>query len=127
MRISDWSSDVCSSDLNGPSTSSGRTDVGGCLLKAAVLFEAGQPLRIEEVAIVKPGPHELLIRTAAVVVSRSDLHFVDGAYPPPMPTIPVHEAAGVVEVVRDEVSTVHTCVHGDCFLPSYFRHSAFLL
>src|SRR3546814_19393765 len=46
-------------DENGPSTSSGRTDVGGCLLKAAVLFEAGQPLRIEEVAIVKPGPHAI--------------------------------------------------------------------
>src|SRR3546814_19716780 len=45
-------------DENGPSTSSGRTDVGGCLLKAAVLFEAGQPLRTEEVAIGKPGPHE---------------------------------------------------------------------
>ena len=80
-------------------------------MKAAVLFEAKTPLSIEEVSVSKPGPHEVLIRTAAVGVCRSDLHFVDGAYPHPMPTIPGHEAAGVVEAVGDEVSSVKVGDH----------------
>ncbi|MDB5675610.1 MAG: alcohol dehydrogenase, partial [Sphingomonas bacterium] len=42
-------------------------------MKAAVLFEAGKPLSIEDVLVANPGPHEVLIRTAAVGVCRSDL------------------------------------------------------
>jgi len=34
-------------------------------MKAAVLVETGKPLVIEDVIISKPGPHEVLIRTAA--------------------------------------------------------------
>ena len=80
-------------------------------MKAAVLFEAKTPLSIEDVQVAKPGPREVLIRTAAVGVCRSDLHFVDGAYPHAMPTIPGHEAAGVVEAVGEDVSTVKVGDH----------------
>ena len=80
-------------------------------MKAAVLFEAKTPLQIEEVSVAKPGLREVLIRTAAVGVCRSDLHFVDGAYPHAMPTVPGHEAAGVVEAVGDDVSTVKVGDH----------------
>lgn len=80
-------------------------------MKAAVLFEAKTPLKIEEVSVARPGPREVLIRTAAVGVCRSDLHFVDGAYPHAMPTIPGHEAAGVVEAVGEDVSTVKVGDH----------------
>jgi S-(hydroxymethyl)glutathione dehydrogenase/alcohol dehydrogenase len=73
-------------------------------VKAAVLFEAKRPLEIHDVVISKPGPREVLIRTAACGVCRSDLHFVDGAYPHVMPTVPGHEAAGVVEAVGSEVT-----------------------
>ena len=89
-------------------------------MKAAVLFEAKTPLSVEEVAIDKPAAHEVLIRTAAVGVCRSDLHFVDGAYPHAMPTIPGHEAAGIVEAVGSEVRVlkpgdhVVTCLSAYC-------------
>ena len=89
-------------------------------MKAAVLFEAKTPLRIEDVTVDKPGPHEVLIRTVACGVCRSDLHFVDGAYPAPLPGIPGHEAAGVVEQVGSEVRTVKpgdhvvTCLSAFC-------------
>lgn len=73
-------------------------------MKAAVLFEAKRPLEIHDITIDKPGPREVLIRTAACGVCRSDLHFVDGAYPHVMPTIPGHEASGVVEAVGSEVT-----------------------
>lgn len=89
-------------------------------MKAAVLFEPGKPLGIEDVTIDKPGPREVLIRTAAVGVCRSDLHFVDGAYPHPMPCIPGHEAAGIVEAVGEGVTMVKpgdavvTCLSAFC-------------
>jgi S-(hydroxymethyl)glutathione dehydrogenase/alcohol dehydrogenase len=73
-------------------------------MKAAVLFEAGKPLEIAEVQVSRPGPREVLIRTVACGVCRSDLHFVDGAFPHPMPTVPGHEAAGVVEAVGSDVA-----------------------
>ncbi|MEG3122872.1 Zn-dependent alcohol dehydrogenase [Sphingomonas sp. GB1N7] len=89
-------------------------------MKAAVLFEAKTPLSIEDVTVDKPGAREVLIRTVAVGVCRSDLHFVDGAYPHPMPTIPGHEAAGVVEAVGEDVRMVKvgdhvvTCLSAFC-------------
>ncbi len=89
-------------------------------MKAAVLFEANTPLSIEDVTVSKPTAHEVLIRTMAVGVCRSDLHFVDGAYPHAMPTIPGHEACGVVEAVGDEVRGVKvgdhvvTCLSAFC-------------
>ena len=75
-------------------------------MKAAVLVETGKPLVIEDVVISKPGPHEVLIRTAACGLCHSDLHFIDGSYPHPLPAIPGHEAAGIVEAIGSEVRTV---------------------
>ncbi|MBS0504746.1 MAG: alcohol dehydrogenase catalytic domain-containing protein, partial [Proteobacteria bacterium] len=75
-------------------------------MKAAILTQAKTPLTVEDVVVSKPGPHEVLIRTVACGVCRSDLHFVDGAYPHAMPCIPGHEAAGIVEQVGSEVTTV---------------------
>ena len=89
-------------------------------MKAAVLNAAGTPLTIEDVVCAAPLAHEVLIRTAACGVCRSDLHFVDGAYPHAMPCIPGHEAAGIVEAVGSEVRTVKvgdsvvTCLSAYC-------------
>jgi S-(hydroxymethyl)glutathione dehydrogenase / alcohol dehydrogenase len=89
-------------------------------MKAALLTEAKTPLVIEDVSVAKPQAHEVLIRTAACGVCRSDLHFVDGAYPHAMPCIPGHEAAGIVEAVGSEVRTVKvgdavvTCLSAYC-------------
>ncbi|WP_326524346.1 Zn-dependent alcohol dehydrogenase [Sphingomonas sp.] len=94
-------------------------------MKAAVLFEAKQPLSIEEVAVAAPGLHEVLIRTVAVGVCRSDLHFVDGAYPHAMPTIPGHEAAGVVEAVGSEVRSVAVGDHVVTCLSAFCGHCEF--
>ncbi|WP_246218822.1 Zn-dependent alcohol dehydrogenase [Parasphingorhabdus halotolerans] len=76
------------------------------MMKAAVLVEVGKPLEIEDVTISKPGPHEVLIRTAACGLCHSDLHFIEGSYPHPLPAIPGHEAAGIVEAIGSEVRTV---------------------
>ena len=88
-------------------------------MKAAVLHEAKTPLVIEDVQVDAPMAHEVLIRTAAVGVCRSDLHFVDGAYPHAMPTIPGHEAAGVVEAVGSEVRALKVGDHVVTCLSTY--------
>ena len=90
------------------------------MTKAAILIEPGQPLSIETVQIADCGPHEVRIRTAACGLCHSDLHFIDGAYPHPLPAIPGHEAAGIVEAVGSEVRTVKvgdavvTCLSAFC-------------
>jgi len=94
-------------------------------VKAAVLFEAKTPLQVEEVIVANPGPHEVLIRTVACGVCRSDLHFVDGAYPHAMPCIPGHEAAGVVEAVGNEVRTVKPGDHVVTCLSAFCGHCEF--
>ena len=94
-------------------------------MKAAVLFEAKTPLSIEDVSIDKPQAHEVLIRTVACGVCRSDLHFVDGAYPHPLPGIPGHEAAGVVEAIGDEVRTVKVGDHVVTCLSAFCGHCEF--
>jgi len=58
------------------------------------------------VEIDSPGPHEVLVRTAATGVCHSDLHFVEGLYPAPAPAILGHEAAGIVEQAGELVSYV---------------------
>ena len=52
-------------------------------MRAAVLSEIPGKLEIDDVQIDKPGPHEVLIRTAAAGLCHSDLHFMEGKYPCP--------------------------------------------
>src|ERR1700756_1457404 len=75
-------------------------------MKAAVLYEANKPLVIEDVSVNKPGPREVLIRTAVAGLCHSDLHFIEGLYPFPLPVILGHESAGVVEQVGSDVTYV---------------------
>lgn len=89
-------------------------------MKAAVLVQPGQPLEIHDLTVALPGPHEVLIRTAACGLCHSDLHFIDGAYPHPLPAVPGHEAAGIVEAIGSEVRTIKvgdavvTCLSAFC-------------
>lgn len=88
-------------------------------MRAAVLRAPGK-LEIEDLVIDRPGPHEVLVRTAHAGLCHTDQTFIDGVYPCPMPTVPGHEASGVVEAVGVEVSHVApgdhviTCFSGFC-------------
>jgi S-(hydroxymethyl)glutathione dehydrogenase/alcohol dehydrogenase len=73
-------------------------------MKAAVLYEPNTPLVIEEISTRKPKPREVLIRAAVSGLCHSDLHFIEGLYPHPLPMVLGHEASGIVEQVGDEVS-----------------------
>src|SRR6266699_70947 len=75
-------------------------------MKAAVLHEVNKPLVIEDVSLPKPGPREVLIRTSVAGLCHSDLHFMEGLYPHPLPAVLGHESAGVVEQVGSDVTYV---------------------
>jgi S-(hydroxymethyl)glutathione dehydrogenase/alcohol dehydrogenase len=96
-------------------------------MKAAVLRGVKTPLSIEDVEVSKPGPHEVLIRTAAAGVCHSDLHFQTGAYFYPMPAVLGHESAGVVEQVGSEVRYVAPGDHVITCLSVFCGHCDYCL
>lgn len=78
---------------------------------AALLTNPSQPFRIESVDLDEPKADEVLIRVAAVGVCHSDWHLVTGATKHPMPVIPGHEGAGVVEAIGPGVTDVKVGDH----------------
>ncbi len=75
-------------------------------MKAAILAETNTPLAIEDVEIEKPRRREVLLRTAFAGLCHSDLHFMEGLYPMPLPCVLGHEAAAIVEAVGEDVTYV---------------------
>jgi propanol-preferring alcohol dehydrogenase len=73
-------------------------------MRAMVLGEIGQPLRLTRLPARQPGSTELRVRIEACAVCRTDLHVVDGDLPDPkLPLIPGHEIVGIVEAVGSGV------------------------
>ncbi|WOE74452.1 Zn-dependent alcohol dehydrogenase [Alterisphingorhabdus coralli] len=91
-------------------------------MKAALCTAPAQPLEIADITIDKPRGHEVLIRTHAVGMCHSDLKFIDGAFPFPMPFVPGHEASGVVEAVGDQVTRLKPGDHVITVLTAYCGH-----
>ncbi|MEM9622897.1 MAG: Zn-dependent alcohol dehydrogenase [Pseudomonadota bacterium] len=75
-------------------------------MKAAVFREVNVAMEIEEIAVAKPGPREVLVRTKAAGICHSDMHFWNGTYPGQVPMVLGHESAGVVEAVGSDVHYV---------------------
>ncbi len=66
-------------------------------MRAMLLHEPRQPLRLAAVAVPTPGPGQVLIRVCACAVCRTDLHVVDGELTQPkLPLVPGHEIVGSV-------------------------------
>ena len=95
------------------------------MMKAAVFRSVDEPLTIEEVQIDNPKSREVLIRTAAVGVCHSDLHYMEGKYSAQVPVILGHESAGVVESVGSEVSYVRPGDHVITCLSVFCGHCEF--
>ena len=80
-------------------------------MKAAVFHAPNQPLTIEEVAINRPGPREVLLRTAFAGLCHSDLHFMEGLFPIPTPVVLGHESSAVVAAVGEDITYVEPRDH----------------
>jgi S-(hydroxymethyl)glutathione dehydrogenase/alcohol dehydrogenase len=87
--------------------------------KAAVLYATKKPVVVEDVELMEPAAHEVLVKWAANGVCHSDLHVITGDYPHPLPVVLGHEAAGVVQRVGPGVESVkpgdHVC---SSYIPS---------
>ncbi len=93
-------------------------------MKAAVCYEFGQPLVVEEVELDPPQKGEVKVRIAAVAICHSDIHLLKGEWRRDLPVVAGHEASGIVEEVGEGVtltkpgdhvvvSLLRTC--GRCF------------
>ncbi len=72
-------------------------------MKAAICYEFGKPLVVEEVELVPPGEGEVKVRLVATAVCHSDIHCISGELPGRLPGVPGHESAGWVEEVGSNV------------------------
>ncbi|KAH9728931.1 Alcohol dehydrogenase 1 [Citrus sinensis] len=83
--------------------------------KAAVAWEAGKPLIIQDVEVAPPQAMEVRIKIKYTSLCRTDLYFWESKTPL-LPRIFGHEAAGVVESVGEGVSDLEV---GDHVLPVF--------
>ncbi len=100
-------------------------------MKAAVMrvqglprpYATSHPMTIETVDLDPPGPGEVLYKIIGAGLCHSDLSTIENLRPRRMPTIPGHEAAGIIEEVGpgvvglkrgDHVVSMFVSSCGDC-------------
>jgi S-(hydroxymethyl)glutathione dehydrogenase/alcohol dehydrogenase len=71
--------------------------------QAAVIWNAGDPWKIEEIELDPPKHNEVLVRMVASGMCHSDEHVRTGDLPAVYPLIGGHEGAGIVEAVGEGV------------------------
>ena len=93
-------------------------------VKAAVLYELGGRLEVEDIELADPKENEVLVKVSAAGVCHSDISVVDGVIPFPLPAVLGHEGSGVVESVGPGVDHLQPGDHvifsfipacGECF------------
>ncbi len=85
--------------------------------KAAIAWEAGKPLSIEEVQVAPPKAGEVRVRIVATGVCHTDAFTLSGDDPEGIfPAILGHEGGGIVESIGEGVTSVAV---GDHVIPLY--------
>ncbi len=85
--------------------------------RAAVAWEAGKPLRVEEIDVGGPRAGEVLVRVVATGVCHTDAYTLSGADPDGLfPTVLGHEGGAIVEEVGAGVLSLKP---GDHVIPLY--------
>jgi Zn-dependent alcohol dehydrogenase len=76
-------------------------------MKAAVCYEFGKPLVIEDIVLSPVRRNEVRVRMAATAICHTDVHVISGdwAFMKP-PLVAGHESSGIVEEVGENVATV---------------------
>ena len=73
-------------------------------MRAAVCYEPGKPLIIEDIDIDPPQSGEVKVRLVATAICHSDIHALHGDWNGKFPVVVGHEAAGIVQEVGENVS-----------------------
>src|SRR5215813_6513941 len=80
-------------------------------MKAAICYEFGAPLQIEDVELAPPQRGEVKVRVAATAICHSDIHRLHGEWGGKPPLIAGHETAGIVEEVGEGVTLAQPGEH----------------
>lgn len=74
-------------------------------MRAARFYRASHQLNVEDVPVPQPGPGEVLVRVEACGICASDVHMIEGTFPPPSLEVvtPGHEAAGTIAQIGPAV------------------------
>jgi S-(hydroxymethyl)mycothiol dehydrogenase len=75
-------------------------------VRGVVALAQGQPVSLVTIVVPDPGPGEAVVRIQACGVCHTDLHYREGGINDEFPFLLGHEAAGVVEAVGPDVTTV---------------------
>jgi S-(hydroxymethyl)mycothiol dehydrogenase len=75
-------------------------------VKGVIARSKGQPVSIEDIIVPDPGPGEVVVAVQACGVCHTDLHYREGGINDDFPFLLGHEAAGVVESVGPDVTSV---------------------
>jgi S-(hydroxymethyl)glutathione dehydrogenase / alcohol dehydrogenase len=75
-------------------------------MKAAVCYEGGKLLVVEDIIIDPPKPGEVKARLAATAICHSDIHALRGEFGPRFPGVAGHECAGYIDEVGEGVTSV---------------------
>src|SRR5215813_5326876 len=75
-------------------------------VRGVVAKGKGQPVELTTVLVPDPGPGEALVKIQTCGVCHTDLHYREGGINDEFPFLLGHEAAGVVEAVGDDVTSV---------------------
>jgi alcohol dehydrogenase (nicotinoprotein) len=87
--------------------------------KAAVVYEPGKPIEIEELDLDGPREGEVLIRYTYAGLCHSDVHIAHGDLEARLPMVLGHEGAGIIEEVGPGVTRVKAGDHVVCsFIPN---------
>jgi S-(hydroxymethyl)mycothiol dehydrogenase len=75
-------------------------------VRGVVAKGKGEPVTVETVEVPDPGPGEVLVDVRACGVCHTDLHYREGAINDEFPFLLGHEAAGHIEAVGPDVTSV---------------------
>jgi S-(hydroxymethyl)mycothiol dehydrogenase len=75
-------------------------------VKAVVARAKGEPVEVVTINVPDPGPGEAVVEIQACGVCHTDLHYREGGINDEFPFLLGHEAAGVVEAVGADVTSV---------------------
>jgi len=75
-------------------------------VRGVVAMAKGEPVQLLTVLVPDPGPGEAVVRVQACGVCHTDLHYREGGINDEFPFLLGHEAAGVVESVGPDVTSV---------------------
>src|SRR6202049_1656730 len=75
-------------------------------VRGVVAMAKGEPVSLVTVVVPEPGPGEALVQVQSCGVCHTDLHYREGGISDEFPFLLGHEAAGVVEAVGPDVTSV---------------------